>query len=73
MEGTIVYTKDEVARRCDTRSFQYILTEGPPAKKNGNGTKDNKNKLDEFKEGLRDYQNSMIPKLGNDDLNVFIT
>ncbi|KAJ6642679.1 Tripeptidyl-peptidase 2, partial [Pseudolycoriella hygida] len=63
LEGTITYAKDEAARKVDVHSFKYILTEGPAVKKSNGSPKDNKNKIDEFKEGLRDYQVGMIPKL----------
>lgn len=64
LEGTITFAKDELARKVDSYVFKYVLTEGPPVKKANGTPKDNKNKLDEFKEGLRDYQIGMIPKLG---------
>lgn len=62
LEGTIVYAKDELGKKCDTHSFQYILTEGPTVKKNG-APKENKNKFEEYSEGLRDYQVAQIAKL----------
>lgn len=67
--GTISTAKDDVARKVDVHSFDYILPDGPaaPSKKNGspksNG-KETKSKLEEYKESLRDFQNSQIPKLG---------
>lgn len=64
LEGTITFAKDELARKVDTYLFKYILTEGPLVKKANGTPKENKNKLDEFKEGLRDFQIGMIPKLG---------
>lgn len=64
LEGTLTFAKDESARKVDAYLFKYILTEGPAVKKPNGTPKDNKNKLDEFKEGLRDYQIGMIPKLG---------
>lgn len=63
LEGTITFAKDELAKKVASYSFKYILTEGPPVKKPNGTPKENKSKLDEFKEGLRDYQISMIPKL----------
>lgn len=66
LEGTIVFARDEAARKVDTLPFQYILTEGPPVKKaNGsNGaTKETKSKAEEYKEGLRDFQVAQIAKL----------
>lgn len=64
LEGTIVYAKDELGKKCDTHCFQYILTEGPLVKKNGTGSpKETKSKLEEYGEGLRDYQVSQISKL----------
>lgn len=65
LEGVISFPKDEFGRKVDTHVFQYILTDGPAAKKtNGMASKETKSKLDEYKEGLRDFQNSMISKLG---------
>lgn len=66
LEGTIVYAKDDAARKVDTHTFQYILTEGPPVKKNGNASpanKEQKSKLDEYKESLRDFQIQQLAKL----------
>ncbi|XP_058459815.1 tripeptidyl-peptidase 2 [Malaya genurostris] len=64
LEGTIVYAKDELGKKCDTHNFQYILIEGPSVKKNGTGSpKENKSKFDEYTEGLRDYQVGQIAKL----------
>lgn len=63
--------KDDLARKIDTTNFEYILPEGSYAlkKSNGaakaaNGNKDSKTKLDEYREGLRDYQNAQLSKLG---------
>ena len=66
LDGTIVYAKDDHGKKVASYPFTYMLTEGPVNKKsNGNGNnKETKSKLDEYKEGLRDYQNTMIPKLG---------
>lgn len=67
-EGQIILAKDELGRKVDTYYFQYILTEGPAVKKpNGVAPKDSKSKQDEYKEGLRDYQCQMIPKLEPED------
>ncbi|XP_058831362.1 tripeptidyl-peptidase 2 [Topomyia yanbarensis] len=64
LEGSIVYAKDELGKKCDTHNFQYILIEGPTVKKNGVGSpKENKSKFDEYSEGLRDYQVGQIAKL----------
>ncbi|KAL1392834.1 hypothetical protein pipiens_012189 [Culex pipiens pipiens] len=66
LEGTIVYAKDELGKKCDTHNFQYVLTEGPAVKKNGTAggsPKENKSKFEEYSEGLRDYQVSQIAKL----------
>lgn len=72
LEGTIVYAKDDAARKVDTHTFQYILTEGPPVKKNGNNStnsanKEQKSKLDEYKENLRDFQIQQIAKLDTEN------
>jgi len=67
-EGQLIFAKDEMGRKVDTHNFQYILTEGPAAKKpNGGPPKEVKSKADEYKEGLRDYQCQMIAKLEGDD------
>lgn len=67
-EGQIIFAKDEMGRKVDTYNFQYILTEGPAVKKpNGATPKEAKSKLDEYKEGLRDYQCQMIGKLEGED------
>lgn len=70
LEGTIVFARDEAARKIDTFPFQYTLIEGPTVKKatNGNNTTATKNgaeksKLDEYKENLRDFQIAQIAKL----------
>lgn len=64
-EGQIIFAKDELGRKVDTHNFQYIITEGPVVKKaNGSSApKDVKTKMEEYKEGLRDYQCQMIAKL----------
>lgn len=66
LKGTISFAKDDIGRKVESISFKYILTEGPPVKKsNGaNNTKETKKKLDEYKEGLRDFKNSQIIKQG---------
>lgn len=67
-EGQIIFAKDELGRKVDTNSFQYIIPEGPVVKKaNGGAPKETKNKLDEYKDGLRDYQCQMIAKLEGED------
>lgn len=66
-----------MARKIDVHTFDYVLPDGPavPNKKNNNSSKGNnkevKSKLDEYKEGLRDYQNGQINKLGNEIPNIF--
>lgn len=44
--------------------FKYVLTEGPLVKKSNGSAKETKSKLEEFNDGLRDFKNSMIAKLG---------
>lgn len=73
LQGTFSASKDEQAKKIHYHSFDYFLPEGPAVKKanglnkkNGNG-KETKSKLDEYKEGLRDYQNGQIGKLGKLD------
>lgn len=68
-EGQIIFAKDELGRKVDTHAFQYIITEGPAVKKaNGGGApKETKTKMEEYKEGLRDYQCQMIAKLEGDE------
>lgn len=70
LEGTIVYAKDDVARKVDTHAFQYILVEGPPVKKNGNNAtnnKEQKSKFEEYKENLRDFQIQQFSKLDTEN------
>uniref|UniRef100_A0A182IWH8 Tripeptidyl-peptidase 2 n=1 Tax=Anopheles atroparvus TaxID=41427 RepID=A0A182IWH8_ANOAO len=33
LEGSITYAKEDIIKKCVSHNFQYILTEGPPAKK----------------------------------------
>lgn len=60
--------KDETARKIDQIPFEYVLPDGPAVvKKNGSpksNNKEGKSKYDEYLEGLRDYQNGQISKLG---------
>lgn len=64
LEGTIIYAKDDVAKKIDMYNFQYLLIDGTGMKKPSNGSKDTtKSKQDEYKEGLRDYQCNQIAKL----------
>lgn len=62
----LITAKDEVARKIDLISFDYVLPDGPAVpKKNGlPKSKDTKNKNDEYLEGLRDYQLGQMSKLG---------
>lgn len=57
-----------MARKIDSIPFDYILPDGPAPKKSNGAAKTNgketKSKLDEYKEGLRDFQNGQITKLG---------
>lgn len=64
----MITAKDEMARKIDSIPFDYILPDGPAPKKSNGAAKTNgketKSKLDEYKEGLRDFQNGQITKLG---------
>lgn len=72
LNGTLSVTKDELGRKVESIPFKYMLTEGPTVKKSNGASgaaaatmgKDTKSKLDEFNEGLRDFKNNMLPKLG---------
>lgn len=68
LQGTMSTSKDETVRRIDQIIFDYILPDGPAViKKNGSSktnNKEGKSKYDEYLEGLRDYQNGQISKLG---------
>lgn len=67
-EGQIVFAKDELGRKVDTNTFTYIITEGPVVKKsNGNSPKETKTKMEEYKEGLRNFKCDFITKLDMDD------
>ncbi|XP_063705475.1 tripeptidyl-peptidase 2 [Culicoides brevitarsis] len=73
LEGTIVYAKDEATRKVDTHHFEYILTEGPAVKKNGNNNnanKEQKSKFDEYKETLRDFQIQQLAKLDTENAEM---
>jgi len=73
-EGQITFAKDEIGRKVDTHNFHYIITEGPVVKKlNVSTIKDSKSKMEEYKEGLRDYQCQMIAKLEGDDAENLYT
>lgn len=66
LSGTIVYTKDEVGKKVDVYPFKYILID--PVKKNtgagsGKNTSNEKTKLEEFQEALRDVKTSWLSKL----------
>lgn len=69
LQGSLITAKDELARKIDSIPFDYILPDGPALKKANGASKSNgketKSKLDEYKEGLRDFQNGQIAKLGN--------
>lgn len=68
LQGALSTTKDETARKIDQIPFEYVLPDGPAVvKKNGSpktNNKEGKSKFDEYLEGLRDYQNGQISKLG---------
>lgn len=75
LQGIFYTSKDETARKIDQITFDYILPDGPAVvKKNGSSksnNKEGKSKYDEYLEGLRDYQNGQISKLGmNSHTNV---
>lgn len=73
-EGQIIFAKDDYGRKVDTHYFQYLIAEGPTVKKtNGGGPpKDVKTKIEEYKEGLRDFQVAQIAKLdGQDAENLY--
>lgn len=73
-EGQIIFAKDEFGRKVDTNNFHYIITEGPTVKKaNGGAPKETKSKLEEYKEGLRDYQCQMIAKLEGEEAENLYT
>lgn len=73
LQGMFSTSKDETARKIDQISFEYILPDGPAVvKKNGTpktNNKEGKSKYDEYLEGLRDYQNGQISKLGTISCN----
>lgn len=78
LQGTFSAPRDEAVRKVDNHSFEYFLPEGPPVKKangivkkNGNG-KETKSKLEEYKEGLRDFQNGQIVKLGKKHVCILL-
>lgn len=68
LQGVLSTAKDETARKIDQITFDYILPDGPAVvKKNGSSksnNKEGKSKYDEYLEGLRDFQNGQISKLG---------
>lgn len=68
LQGFMSTFRDESIRKIDQISFDYILPDGPAvAKKNGSSkanNKEGKSKYDEYLEGLRDYQNGQISKIG---------
>jgi tripeptidyl-peptidase-2 len=67
-DGQIILSKDEFGRKVDVHKFTYIISEGPPVKKNGTSPpKETKTKMDEYKEGLRNYKCDFIAKLDGED------
>ena len=66
LQGTLTTNKDERVRKVDNHRFDYFLPENSLVKKNGAAPKNNgnKSKLDEYKEGLREFQSNQIAKLG---------
>lgn len=64
LNGTLSCAKDEIGRKVEMVDFKYVLTEGPLVKKSNGNAKETKSKLEEFNDGLRDFKNSMISKLG---------
>lgn len=67
-EGTITLAKDDYGKKVDTHTFSYIITEGPTVKKNnGSPPKENKTKMEEYKEGLRNFKCDFIAKLDPED------
>lgn len=69
-EGQFIIPKDDLGRKVDINTFQYIIPEGGVVKKsNGanNSAKDIKSKSEEYKEGLRDFQCQMIGKFEGEE------
>lgn len=67
LNGYLLCAKDDIGRKVEMVDFKYVLSDGPVVKKsNGNSSaaKETKSKLEEFNDGLRDFKNNMIPKLG---------
>lgn len=67
-DGQIILSKDELGRKVDVHKFTYVISEGPIVKKNGSSPpKETKTKMDEYKEGLRNYKCDFIAKLDGED------
>lgn len=66
-EGQIILAKDELGRKVDVHNFTYIISEGPIVKKNGSSPKETKTKMEEYKEGVRNFKTDFIAKLDPED------
>lgn len=62
--GTISYAKDETGKRVDTYPFKFTPYE-PPKKSASKSEKENKTKMEEYLDNLRDMKITLLSKLGN--------
>lgn len=67
-EGQLILPKDDLGKKVDIHNFTYIISEGPVVKKNGvSPPKESKTKMEEYKEGLRNFKTDFIAKLDAED------
>ncbi|KAG5891542.1 hypothetical protein JTB14_028560 [Gonioctena quinquepunctata] len=63
LTGTMTFAKDEYGKKVDVYPIKYILTDGTTKKSPLNGGNNEKTKLEEYNEAIRDLKTQWLSKL----------
>lgn len=64
LTGYITYSKDDLGKKVDSHPFKYVIFDSSSKKSNGVSTNNEKSKLDECKEAVRDCKTQFLAKMG---------